>query len=94
MLIKYLSSTAQHEPLTGFNNRGEPSHGPPVPIPCRRQVKNQEIITPDKQSIKAEYVYYVKDPVVPGDKLDGHVVQMVEEWTMLGGRVMGFKAVV
>lgn len=77
-----------------INNRGEPEYGPPVTISCRRQIQTQEIISPDKQIIKAEYVYYVKDAVVPGDKLDGHLVQMVEEWTMLGGQTMGYKAVV
>lgn len=94
MLISYLASNAQHEPMTDMNNRGEPVYGPPVNITCRRQVKTQEIITPDKQVIKAQYVYYVTDAVVPGDKLDGHLVQQVEEWEMLGGRIMGYKAVV
>lgn len=77
-----------------MSNRGEPTYGPPVFIPCRRQLRTQEIITPDKQVIKTEYVYYVKDAVCPGDKLDGRLVQMVAEWTMLGGRIMGYKAVV
>lgn len=94
MLTQYLTAKAQHEPMTNLNNRGEPIFGPPVAIYCRRQVKTQEIITPDKQTIKTEYIYYVKDAVVPGDKLDGRLVQLVEEWSMLGGRIMGFKAVV
>ena len=94
MLTQYLTAKAQHEPMTNMNNRGEPVYGPPTTIPCRRQLKTQEIITPDKQVIKVERVYYVKDAVVPGDKLDGHLVQMVEEWELLGGRIMAYKAVV
>lgn len=94
MLIKYLTSAAQHEPLASIDNRGEPTYGPPATIYCRRQVKTHEIISPDKQIIKAEYVYYVKDAVVPGDKLDGRLVQMVEEWTLIGGQLMGYKVVV
>ncbi|MTI95389.1 MAG: hypothetical protein FH749_07855 [Firmicutes bacterium] len=94
MLTGYLTATAIHKPQTDTNNRGEPVYGPPVSISCRCQVKTQEIRTPDKQVIKADYVYYVRDAVVPGDLLDGRLVQLVEEWAMLGGRIMGFKAVV
>jgi hypothetical protein len=94
MLQAYLNQTALYKPLLDVDNRGQPVYGDETVVPCRRQTKTQEIITPDKQTIKVEHVYYLAQSAKEGDSLDGRRVQYVAEMVGLGGTVIGYKAVV
>lgn len=94
MLGPYLNSSAVHEVQISLDDRGKPLFAPPQTIACRKILETQEIVTPDRQVVQTSHVYYLNTPVVPGDKLDGRLVQGVVEWTTLTGHVLGYKAVV
>jgi|GEM_PF-1311988 len=93
MFDTYLNQTAFYAPLVGSDNRGQPVYGDEVSVSCRRQAQTQEIIMPDKRTVRAEYVYYLSQVVKEGDSLDGRRVQLVSEMRGLGGTVLGYKAV-
>jgi len=93
MLSAYLNQMAVYAPLTGLNNRGQPSYGPSLSIPCRKRAQTQEVITPDKRTVKCEYTYCLSQAVREGDLLDGRRVQMVKAWTMMDGQIIGYQAV-
>lgn len=94
MLGRYLNQAAEYKPQTGTDTRGQPIYGPATTIACRKQMETQMLKTDEGKTIKAEWVYYLTHPVSVGDSLDGREVQLVNTWTMLGGGVAGYKAVV
>ena len=101
MLSGYLNQTAvltraerDTDGNAVMNNRGEVNYLAPVSVPCRRELSQREILTPDAQTIKTNWVHYLVTPVATDDVLDGLRVQLVEVWAGLGGATVGYKAVV
>lgn len=94
MLTRYLNQKAELRSVIDTNNRGEPIYGEAIMVRCRKEVGTKEIITPEKQVIKAEYVYYLVDSVLVGDSIDGRRVQFVNPMTGLFGDIKGYEVVV
>lgn len=93
MLSDYLNQTAEYRPHTGTDDRGQPTYGGPVSVPCRKQAKLQNVLTATGQLAAAQHVYYLDREVNEGDMLDGLTVMAVLIWSGLDGETIGYKAV-
>ncbi|MPW25950.1 hypothetical protein GC105_09120 [Alkalibaculum sp. M08DMB] len=93
MLDGYLNQTVDFSARTGTDDRGQPIYSEVLSIPCRYQSKIQNIVTSTGQMLQAQHVYYTKDAIQEGDKLNGLVVMAVADWVDLFGEKIGYKAV-
>lgn len=101
MLDAYLNQQATFTPAQRqedgsvcTDNRGAVLYQEAQQIPCRRQRKEQEIITAEGQTIKVSWIYYCAREILVNDLLDGRRVQDAQDWVGLDGAVLGYKAVV
>lgn len=86
--------TAEYKPFKGTDGRGDFMYGQALGIKCRRQQKVQNVLTDREQVVKTLHIYYTHDEVHEGDMLDGRIVVSVSVMTDLGGKTIGYKAVV
>lgn len=93
MLTQYMAQTATLRRLTGYDERGQPEHGTPTSVPCRKSTHHKTTWTTDGQTTTLMTIWHLAIEVVPDDLLDGLRVTSVEPMRDLGAHVIGYKAV-
>lgn len=89
----YQSATRDGSGNAILDERGRPSYAPAKTINCRKRYKLTEILTPDAQVIRGEWIYRLDVPLRIDDILDNKRVQLVQAMVAPDGQIYGYKAV-
>ena len=71
---------------------GEALYEAPVTLRCRRERTTRDVLTASGSVLRSSSTYYIDETqlIRPDDKIDGHVVLTVEEYTNEHGGTEGF----
>ena len=101
MLNGYLNQTAIFTPAVRVNGAppakdkfGVIEYGKPRNIKCRCETQAKDVVMPEGRTVRVEQTYYLGTEVMTGDLIDGAEVLFVHPWVSLGGKPIGWEAMV
>lgn len=89
MITDYLNQSATYETFKSTDLYGTPTYNPAVTIRVRKRKTSSSAITGHGEVVDIKNVLHTDSVVSVGDKVDGCVVQAIEELVNYAGIVIG-----